>query len=557
MKKTKAFTRVLGIIAMLAVMGFGLIACDDGGGGSSGGDEDLTGTITISPDTDVTTGTELTATYSGSETVTLTYQWKKNGSNIGSNSSTYMPADAGSYTVTVSASGYQSKTSSAVTVTGDTIPSFEGEISITAHADGLFINKELTATYSGSETVTYQWKKDGTVVGINSDKYTPTEAGSYTVTISAEGYVSKTSSAVTVTEPELPALQGNLYIQINSNSVNESTTDTELTATYYGNETGTKSYQWKKDGVDIDSAIYNKYTPPIAGNYTVTINIPGFQSKTSDNSVNVTGDASPILPGTIEIIAKANFATNNPLTTFYTGEPADVNIFVQWKKDGENVNGVQLAGLFTFIPTEPGTYTVSASATGYQSILSDSVEVVAESTLQVNSETVTISAKNKHNVSGSALTLTSTYSGSGTTFYQWKKDGVNIISNATSATYTTSSSQQGNYTVTVYVKDFQSITSDPVEVYSSSTVPPILRGTWHHTGTSSVAGGAQLVFTENSFTPNGNPGGITGTTYPKDGEVKWSAGGFSYVISQDGQTLTISNSGSQVIPNGDYTKVIE
>ena len=77
-------------------------------------DPELSGTISISPST-AETGTELTATYTGSETVS--YQWKKDGGNVGTNSNKYTPTAAGSYTVTVSATGYQSKTSTAVTIT--------------------------------------------------------------------------------------------------------------------------------------------------------------------------------------------------------------------------------------------------------------------------------------------------------------------------------------------------------------------------------------------------------------------------------------------------------
>ena len=83
------------------------------GGGSE--DHELTGTIAITPTGPVTTGTELTATYSGEEEVS--FQWKNGETNVGTDSNNYTPEIAGSYTVTVSAQGFSDKTSAAVTVT--------------------------------------------------------------------------------------------------------------------------------------------------------------------------------------------------------------------------------------------------------------------------------------------------------------------------------------------------------------------------------------------------------------------------------------------------------
>jgi len=74
-----------------------------------------------------------------------------------------------------------------------------GDIAISPSSN-VSINMELTAKYSGSESVSYQWKNGSTDVGTNADKFTPTAAGSYTVTVSASGYKSKTSSSVTVTD---------------------------------------------------------------------------------------------------------------------------------------------------------------------------------------------------------------------------------------------------------------------------------------------------------------------------------------------------------------------
>jgi len=116
MKNKVFWTRIMEIAVILAVMAF--FACDNGStnsGGETGsetegetGDKTLSGTITISPSS-AKVGTELTAVYSGSEAIT--YQWKQGTTNVGTNANKYTPAEAGYYTVTVSASGYVSKTS--------------------------------------------------------------------------------------------------------------------------------------------------------------------------------------------------------------------------------------------------------------------------------------------------------------------------------------------------------------------------------------------------------------------------------------------------------------
>jgi len=123
--KLKAILRIAGIIAIVAVIGFSFITCDgddDSGGGTGGGNtgggggNNLSGTITISPTTGVIPGVGLTATYSGSESVS--YQWKKGDNDVGTNANKYIPTEAGSYKVIVSATDYNSKVSNAVTVTG-------------------------------------------------------------------------------------------------------------------------------------------------------------------------------------------------------------------------------------------------------------------------------------------------------------------------------------------------------------------------------------------------------------------------------------------------------
>jgi hypothetical protein len=101
---------VCGVLAVILALTFAACGDEDG---ESNTDKELSGNISISPSS-ATVGQILTATYTGTEAVS--YQWKKEGGNVGTNSKNYTPAAAGSYTVTVSAAGYNSKTSAAVSV---------------------------------------------------------------------------------------------------------------------------------------------------------------------------------------------------------------------------------------------------------------------------------------------------------------------------------------------------------------------------------------------------------------------------------------------------------
>jgi len=120
----KKFFKLFGIIATVAIIGFSFAALSLTGCGGGGGGvvpppsflNNLEGNITILPTT-ADIYTKLFANYDGSEAVT--YQWNKNSIAIpNENSEEYTPAEAGSYTVTVSAAGYYSKTSDPVNVTG-------------------------------------------------------------------------------------------------------------------------------------------------------------------------------------------------------------------------------------------------------------------------------------------------------------------------------------------------------------------------------------------------------------------------------------------------------
>ena len=80
----------------------------------------------------------------------------------------------------------------------DKIHDLNGAITISPNVDVL-IYTELSAAYNGDETVTWQWNKNGIAIdGETNNRYTPTEAGIFSVTANALDHNSKTSTEVEV-----------------------------------------------------------------------------------------------------------------------------------------------------------------------------------------------------------------------------------------------------------------------------------------------------------------------------------------------------------------------
>jgi len=156
----------------------------------------LSGTITINTGGSVSSYTRLYAVYSGSETVS--YQWRYSSSSSssgtiisGATTPTHIPVNSGYYTVTVSAPGYASKTSSSVTINDGNLA---GKIIITPNGR-IEPNTTLTASYNGTEpaannvAITYQWRREANDTSVASTStYAPSGPGIYTVTVNGAGY---------------------------------------------------------------------------------------------------------------------------------------------------------------------------------------------------------------------------------------------------------------------------------------------------------------------------------------------------------------------------------
>jgi len=239
----------------------------------------------------------------------LTYQWNKNAIAIaGATSASYTtPAstntDSGaSFTVTVSdAAGSATSNAATLTVTAAPVaPSITGQPlskSVTAGQTATFA---VTAT--GTATLAYQWKKNGSAIsGATSASYTTpatstSDSGaSFAVTVNnSTGSVTSNAATLTVTAaPVAPSITA----QPANKSVTAGQTAT-FTVTATG--TGTLTYQWNKNGAAISSATSASYTTPAASasdngaRFTVTVtNSTG--SATSNPATLTVGAATFLL----------------------------------------------------------------------------------------------------------------------------------------------------------------------------------------------------------------------------------------------------------------------
>lgn len=162
--------------------------------------------LTVTPAVVITTqpasqmvalGESFTLVTAATGAATLHYQWRKDGVPVGSDSSqltiaSAQLADSGSYTVTVAnTKGSATSSAASVTVTTDPVAPV-----ITTHPVSQSVAAGFGATFtvvaSGTRPLHYQWKQGTANVGTDSAQFSiasvqPSDAGSYTVTVSNSG----------------------------------------------------------------------------------------------------------------------------------------------------------------------------------------------------------------------------------------------------------------------------------------------------------------------------------------------------------------------------------
>jgi hypothetical protein len=435
----------------------------------------------------------------------LTYQWKRNGTDItpGGTSADYTATTSGSYTVEVKNANNCVNTSTATVVTVNPLPTATATpVGATTFCQGSSV---LINANTGTG-LTYQWRINGSDItpGGTSSSYTATANGNYSVVVRDVNNCAATSTnvPVTVVVPIATATAaGNTTLCAGSNVILNANTGSGLT------------YQWKKDGADITPGGTNSsYTASAAGSYTVTVT----------NSINCVATSTPVV---VSVITPTATITPASTTTFCQGGSVVLNantgtgLDYQWKKDGVNITPGGNASSYT--ATTSGSYTVEVSVTGSScSIVSSPVAVTVNSL-----PTATAIAGGPTSFCQGGSVALSANSGAGLT-YQWKLNGVNIPTGGTSITYNANAT--GSYTVEVRNANSCVNTSNAVAV----TANPLPTATISPASSTTICQG-------NTVTLNANTG--TGLTY------QWKRGGVDITPGGNSSSYDASVAGNYTV----------
>ncbi|MGE0077760.1 MAG: T9SS type A sorting domain-containing protein [Bacteroidales bacterium] len=199
----------------------------------------------------------------------------------------------------------------------------------------------------------YQWIHNGVdISGENLQTYTATSTGNYSVRV--------TNSGCTAISTEINITSISPSVSIETKDPLTWCSNEEVNIVLQANPQGAQTYQWNKDGTDIDGATLFEYTTNEAGVYLVKATFGGGCSATSDN-ITLTENAAPeinLSSDTIRIDTQSSVTLNagEGFTTYLWNDNSTQQTLVV---DGA-VTGV---GIFSYWVTVTNDNSCSATDT--------------------------------------------------------------------------------------------------------------------------------------------------------------------------------------------------
>ena len=402
---------------------------------------------------------------------TPSYQWKLNGTNVGTNSNTYQNAALANgakitcvMTSSLACANPVTATSNEITmaVTAAVAPS----VTIAANPVGAICNGTsvtfIATPTNGGATPSYQWKLNGTNVGTNSNTYQNAALANgakitcvMTSSLACANPVTATSNEITmaVTAAVAPS------VTIAANPVGAICNGTSVTFIATPTNGGaTPSYQWKLNGTNVGTNSNTYQNAALANGAKITCVMTSSlacANPVTATSNEITMAVTAAVAPSVTIAANPVGAICNGTSVTFIATPTNggATPSYQWKLNGTNVG------------TNSNTYQNAALANGAKiaCVMTSALACANPKTDTSNQITMSVSSPPLATIipTGSLSfclgksVLLSANTGAGYT-YQWKKGGVNIAG-AIQATYTATIA--GVYTVVVSNATGCSITS--------------------------------------------------------------------------------------------------
>jgi hypothetical protein len=282
---------------------------------------------------------------------------------------------------------------------------------------------------------TYEWRRNGTVIsGATSNVYTiaavaAVDAGTYTATVTNAGGSSVATATLSIKPLSAPVV---------TNQPRNATVFVSDSVTFTVTATGSypRTYQWRKDGVDVPNANQSQFTIAVAalsdaGAYSVVITNSEGSATSTAAALTVNAPTAPVYSSNYPYDATAVQGNSFTFSAYLSGGSPPLGY--QWFKNGAAIPGAIRADytIPTVALSDAGKYyvvatNVAGSATSREATLTVTPAVIVSITQSPQSQTVYVGQ--------SASLYVGTSGGSYPMTLQWYRNGT-PIAGATYGTY--------------------------------------------------------------------------------------------------------------------------
>ena len=374
------------------------------------------------------------------------YQWKKNGNNVGSNNNSYSSNSLSNNDVLTCV---MTTSETCVLATMDTSNSITmtlnqngaASVSVTNDFADTLCAGDIVTFYAvpqfGGSLPTYQWKKNGTNVGTNSDTYTVGSLNNGDVvkclmTTSATCATPITSTSNSMTMIVYPNVAPQVTINSDPNGTICLGSNVIFTAIPVNGGLA-PIYQWKKNGIFVGTNSSNYSSNSLISSDLIEclmISSAGcsLPESVSSNGISMTVNNSVVPSVSISSNVGTVICTGDNVVFTAIAVNGGIVPTYQWKKNGLNVgNNSNIFSISTLSNTDEITCTLTSNAVcpSPVSVISNSLIITVNSYV---TPSIIITANTGNTFcEGENVTFTATPVNSGNSpIYQWKKNGFNV-----------------------------------------------------------------------------------------------------------------------------------